>query len=84
MELVDCFYQRDIPVIDRFTFVTDERDPRTGFRTMLATSETGASFSQWTEGFYEPGGKNLHLGQRVDFQSVGKVLVQHVLGRMEE
>ena len=84
MELVDCFYQRDIPVIDCFTFVFDERDPRTGYWTMLATSETGASFSQWTEGYYEPDGKNLHLGERVEFQSVGSILVAHVLGRMEE
>jgi len=84
MELVDCFYQRDIPVIDRYSFVFDERDPRSGFYTMLATSQTGGAFSQWTEGYYEPGGKNLHLGERVDFQSVGKVLVAHVLGRMEE
>jgi hypothetical protein len=84
MQLLDCHYQREIPVTDRYTFVFDERDPRTGFYTMLATSETGASFSQWTEGFYEPDGKNLHLGERVDFQSVGKVLVEHVLGRMEE
>jgi hypothetical protein len=84
MELVDCFYQRDIPVIDRYSFVFDEQDPRTGYYTMLATSETGAAFSQWTEGYYEPGGKNLHLGERADFQSMGKVLVAHVLGRMEE
>jgi len=41
MELLDCFYQRDIPVIDRCSFVFDERDPRTGYYTMLATSETG-------------------------------------------
>ncbi len=84
MELTDCFYQRDIPVIDCYTFVMDERGSRTGFRTMLATSETGSAFSQWTEGYYEPGGKNLHLGERVDFHSLGTVLVEHVLGRMEE
>jgi hypothetical protein len=84
MELLDCFYQRDIPVIDPYTFVFTERDPATGYRTMLGTSATGAAFSQWTEGYYEPGGKNLHLGQRVDFQSVGPMLVAHVLGRMEE
>ncbi len=84
MELLDCFYQRDIPVIDRFTFVFDEQDPRTGYYTMLGTSATGAAFSQWTSGYYELGGKNLHLGERVDFQSVGSRLVAHVLGRMEE
>jgi hypothetical protein len=71
-------------VIDRFTFVFDEQEPRTGFYTMLGTSATGAAFSQWTGGFYEPGGKNLHLGKRVDFQSVGSTLVAHALGRMEE
>ena len=84
MELLDCFYQRDIPVIDPYTFVFAEQDRRTGYWTMLGTSATGAAFSQWTSGFYEPGGKNLHLGERVDFQSVGRVLVAHVLGRMEE
>jgi hypothetical protein len=84
MELLDCFYQRNLPVIDRFTFVYDEQDPRTGYFTMLATSETGASFSQWTEGFYEPEGKHLHLGERVEFQRAGKLLVAHVLGRIAE
>ena len=84
MELLDCFYQREDPVIDRYTFVFNERDPRTGDNTMLDTSETGSAFSQWTSGFYEPGGTNAHLGERVDFQSVGKTLVGHVLGRMNE
>jgi hypothetical protein len=84
MELLDCFYQRDLPVIDPYTFVFDEQDPRTGYYSMLGTSATGAAFSQWTSGYYEPGGKNLHLGERVDFQSVGSLLVALVLGRMEE
>jgi hypothetical protein len=84
MNLLDCFYQREIPVIDAYTFVFDEVDLRTGFYTMLGTSATGAAFSQWTEGFYEPEGKSLHLGERVEFQSLGKVLVEHVLGRMAE
>ena len=84
MELLDCFYQRDIPVIDPYTFVFKERDPNTGYWTMLGTSATGAAFSQWTSGSYEPGGKNLHLGERVDFQGLGSLLVAHVLGRMGE
>jgi|GraSoi_2013_60cm_1033757.scaffolds.fasta_scaffold21995_2 hypothetical protein len=84
MELLDCFYQCDSPVIDRYSFVFDERDPRTGYYTMLGTSATGAAFSQWTKGYYQPGGMNLHLGQRMDFPSVGPMLVAHVLGRMEE
>ena len=40
-------------------------------------------FSQWTEGVYDPTGANGHLGERVLFQRLGKVLVKHVLGRME-
>ena len=84
MELLDCFYQRELAVIDPYTFVFNEHDRTTGYWTMLGTSATGAAFSQWTSGSYEPGGKNLHLGERVDFQSVGKVLGAHVLGRMEE
>jgi hypothetical protein len=84
MELLDCFYQRELAVIDPYTFVFNERDTTTGYWTMLGTSATGAAFSQWTSGYYEPGGKNLHLGERVDFQSVGSTLVAHVLGRMEE
>ncbi len=84
MELLDCFYQRDLPVIDRYSFVFDERDPRTGYYTMLATSETGGAFSQWTEGTYEPRGKNLHLGERVRFQDLGRVRIEHVLGRVSD
>jgi hypothetical protein len=84
MELLDCFYRRGFPVIDPYTFVFNERDPATGYWTMLGTSATSAAFSQWTSGYYEPGGKNLHLGDRVDFQSVVSLLVEHVLGRMEE
>jgi hypothetical protein len=84
MELLACFYQHELAVIDPRTFVFNERDPTTGYWTMLGTSATGTAFSQWTGGSYEPGGKNLHLGDRVDFQSVGSPLVAHVLGRMEE
>ncbi len=84
MELLDCFYQRELAVIDPYTFVFNEHDPTTGYWTMLGTSATGAAFSQWTSGYYELGGKNLHLGERVDFQSVGSRLVAHVLGRLEE
>jgi hypothetical protein len=40
--------------------------------------------SQWTEGIYDPTGANEHLSERVLFQRLGKVLVEHALGRIEE
>jgi hypothetical protein len=36
------------------------------------------------EGTYNPNGANEHLGERVLFQHLGKVLVEHVLDRMKE
>jgi hypothetical protein len=41
-------------------------------------------FSQWTEGVYDRTGANEHLRECVLFQRLGKVLVKHVLGRIEE
>jgi hypothetical protein len=84
MDLLDCFHHRDIPVIDRYTFDFAEHDPRTGYYMMLATSATGSAFSQWTEGYFEPGGNYLRLGERVDFQRLGNVFVEHVLERIQE
>ncbi len=40
-------------------------------------------FSQWKEGVYDPNRANEHLSERVLFQSLGTVLVEHVLGKME-
>ena len=82
MRLIDSYYQPG--VIDCYTFVFDERKPRTAYYTMLATDETGGMFSQWTEGMYNPDGANEHLGMRVLFPYLGKVLVDHVLDRMNE
>ena len=82
MHLIDAYYQPG--VIDCYTFVFDERNPRTAYYTMLATDETGGMFSQWTEGVYDPDGANEHLGERVRLQQLGTVLVEHVLGRMNE
>ncbi len=82
MRLIDSYYQPGI--IDCYTFVFDERKPRTAYYTMLATDETGGRFSQWTEGMYDPDGANEHLGVRVLFQYLGTVLIDHVLDRMNE
>jgi hypothetical protein len=82
LNLIDSYYKPG--VIDCYTFVFDDRNPTTEYYTMLATDETGAMFSQWTEGMYDPNGANEHLGVRVLFQYLGKVLVDHVLDRMRE
>lgn len=81
MKLLDVFHT-DEPVIDRWTFVFDERDPLTGSVAMLATDYDGRMFSQWTEGEYDPDGTNAHLGYRP--QAIGETLVNHVLRRMLE
>lgn len=81
MKLLEVFYT-DEPVIDKWTFVFDETNPINGYFTMLATSETGRGFSQWTEGMYEPGGNNDHLGNRPDI--IGPWLVEHVIERMSD
>jgi hypothetical protein len=68
LRLIDCFYTKE-PVIDRWTFVFDERDSWTGYYTMLGTDDHGRMFSQFTSGFYEPGEANLHLGRLTKPQS---------------
>lgn len=82
MNLIDSYYKPG--TIDCYTFVFDERSPQTGYYAMLATSEDGVKFSQWTDGFYDPDGTNEHLGMRVLFQYLGQVLIDHVLDRMNE
>ena len=81
MEMLDAFYQPN--VIDSYTFVFDEQEPRTNLYTVLATDRDGVMFSQWTEGFFDPNGTNDHLGRHVIFGYVGKQLINHVLDRME-
>jgi hypothetical protein len=38
---------------------------------MLALSEDGFKFSQWTSGMYDPEGENEHLGQRILLSAIG-------------
>jgi hypothetical protein len=80
MKLIDGFYQDG--VIDCYTWVLDDRDPRTGSYTMLATDSDGVMFSQWTEGQYEPAVSNSHLGERPRLMS--ERLVKHILARMSD
>lgn len=78
MKIIDGFY---LPgTIDCWTFVTDDVDLLTGYRTMLAVDETGAAFSQFTEGMYEEGGDNSHLGERP--RLMNERLLNHILDRM--
>jgi hypothetical protein len=69
MELIGS-YRKD-GVLDCYTFVFDEQDPRTGYYTMLALSEDGYTFSQGTSGLYDPEGENEHLGRRVVLSAIG-------------
>jgi hypothetical protein len=80
VKLIDCFCQDG--VLDSYTFVFDERDPWTNYYTMLATDHDGRMFSQWTEGFYEPGEAHPHLGVRP--QLIGEILINHVIRRMND
>lgn len=69
MELIDS-YRKD-GVLDCYTFVFDKQDPHTGFYTMLAMSEDGYTFSQWTSGLYDPEGENEQLGKRILLSAIG-------------
>ena len=69
MELIDSYHKDG--VLDCYTFVFDEQNPRTGYHTMLAMSEDGYTFSQWTSGLYDPEGENEHLGKRILLSAIG-------------
>lgn len=69
MRLIDQFHKGR--VIDAYTFVFDETNAD-GSNTMLALSEDGYKFSQWTSGLYDPEGENEHLGRRVLLSAIGE------------
>jgi hypothetical protein len=77
--LIDQFYQPE--TIDCYTFVFDERSDN-GYHTMLAMSEDGFTFSQWTSGCYDPEGANEHLGKRVLLHELGAVVLNHFFTRL--
>ena len=82
-ELIASYYTDD-PVIDKFTHVFSETNPYNhGYYTMLATDNTGWGFSNWTEGQYEEGGDNSHLGNEVCLLATSG-LYHHVQARMHE
>jgi hypothetical protein len=68
LELIDC-YRKD--------GVFDEVDPLTRYNTttMLALSEDGYHFSQWTEGLHDPDGENEHVGPRILFSAIGATVL---------
>lgn len=80
MKLIDIFYKPR--VYDAYTFVFDEQDTQTSYFTMLALSEDGHTFSQWTEGVYDPIGDNEHLGQRVVLSAVGAAALDGFFHRL--
>jgi hypothetical protein len=69
MRLIDQYYKPE--TIDCYTFVFDEVTPETGYNTMLAMSEDGYVFSQWTSGVYDPEGENEHLGKHILLSAIG-------------
>lgn len=80
MELIDS-YRMD-GVLDCYTFVFDEQDPRTDYYTMLALSEDGYTFSQWTSGVYDPEGENEHLGKRILLGEIGACALDGFFSRL--
>lgn len=70
--------------LDRYTFVTDVKDPRTGYYDMLATDSTGAGFSQWSDGQFNYHGDNKHLGKQIQWRDLPEELQNHVSRRMTE
>ena len=77
--VIDVFRTNE-PVIDNWTFVLADRDPWTGYYSMLGTDDSGRGFSQFCSGFYEPGEANTHLGERPRYLPEG--LLNHVMMRL--
>lgn len=82
LHLIDQFYRPG--TYDAYTFVFDEPDPQTGYYTMLALSEDGVSFSQWTAGVYAPGETNDHLGSRVALYELGSAVLTAFCRRLAD
>lgn len=80
MELIDIFHT-NASVIDKYTFVFNEVQPD-GCFTMLAMSEDGYAFSQWTTGKYDPAGPNEHLGRRIILQQLGETVLHAFFSRL--
>lgn len=79
MRLIDQFHKDG--VIDAYTFVFDETNPD-GSCTMLALSEDGYQFSQWTTGVYDPEGENEHLGTRILLSAIGERALDGFFSRL--
>lgn len=79
MKLIDQYHKDG--VFDAYTFVFDEVSPE-GYYTMLALSEDGYAFSQWTSGLYDPNGDNDHLGRRVLLHDLGATVLDAFFARL--
>lgn len=80
MRLIDQYHKPE--TIDCYTFVFDEVTPETGYNTMLAMSEDGYAFSEWTSGLYDPDGDNEHLGRRITLQDLGNTVLNAFFSRL--
>ena len=79
MQHIDTFHKPG--TIDCYTFVFDELNPG-GNNTMLAMSEDGHTFSQWTSGLYDPTGDNEHLGRRITLRDLGHAALDGFFSRL--
>lgn len=79
MRLIDQFHKDG--AIDAYTFVFDEMNPD-GSNTMLALSEDGFKFSQWTSGVYTPDGENEHLSKRIFLSAIGDAALNGFFARL--
>jgi|SRR5579859_5464389 len=80
MRLIDQYFKPE--TIDCYTFVFDEVTPETRYNTMLAMSEDGYAFSQWTSGLYDPDDENEHLGRRITIQDLGNTVLNAFFYRL--
>lgn len=72
---------------DRYTVVIDDNDETyTGKHwSMLGLSKNADmpdGFSQMSEGIYNLGGNNRHLGKRIRFEDLSATLQKHIAGRL--
>ena len=79
MKLIDQYHKDG--VFDAYTFVFDEVSPE-GYHTMLALSEDGNAFSQWTNDLYDPDEDNAHLGTRVVLHELGATILNAFFSRL--
>lgn len=85
MKIYDI-YDNGGKTLDRYTVVIDDNQETFSGKwwTMLGLSEGGDGFSQFSEGNYNVGGNNRHLGKRVQFTDLSAATQKHIARRIFE